>query len=253
MSGEAASRAHPGLPGKQNALVEAVLARAQGKRVIAVLFSGRPLVVPHLVARVDAVLAAWSPGCEAGNALADLLTGLASPSGRTPMSWPRAVGQIPLFFGERPSGRPENPNDHFTSKYLDEANAPLFPFGHGLTYGDAVYTDLKVTPGAAAAADSFAISVTVTNRGTRAARETGFLFIHDPVARISRPVLELKGFSSLTLEPGQSGVLQFALPARAMTYPGPDLEPFLEGGDIEIFVGPSADPARLLSATVRLA
>jgi beta-glucosidase len=253
MSGEAASRAHPGLPGKQKALVEAVLARAQGKKVIAVLFSGRPLVVPDLVARVDAVLAAWSPGCEAGNALADLLIGRASPSGRTPMSWPRAVGQIPLFFAERPSGRPQNPNDHFTSKYLDEANEPLFPFGHGLTYGDFVYSGLEVTPGAADPSDSFAISVTVTNRGARAARETGFLFVRDPVARISRPVLELKGFGSLTLEPGQSGVLQFTLPAQAMIYPGPDLEPLYEAGDIEIFVGPAADPDRLLSATVRLA
>ena len=252
MSGEAASRAHPGLPGRQDALVEAVLARAQGKKIIVVLFSGRPLVVPDLIARVDAVMAAWSPGCEAGNALADLLTGRASPSGRTPMSWPRAVGQIPVFFGQRPSGRPENPNDHFTSKYLDEANEPLFPFGHGLSYGDFAYTDLKVMPDTATARDSFSISVTVTNRGAHAARETGFLFIRDTVARISRPVLELKGFNSLTLDAGQSGTLQFILPAQATTYPGPDLEPLYEAGDIEIFVGPSADRSRLLCATVRL-
>ncbi|HEY4275291.1 MAG TPA: glycoside hydrolase family 3 N-terminal domain-containing protein [Rhizomicrobium sp.] len=252
MSGEAASRAHPGLPGRQNALVEAVLARAQGKKIITVLFSGRPLIVPDLIARSDAVMAAWSPGCEAGNALADLLTGRASPSGRTPMSWPRAVGQIPVFFGQLPSGRPENPKDHFTSKYLDEANAPLFPFGHGLTYGDFAYTNLAVTPDTAKEKESFSVTVTVTNRGTRAARETGFLFIRDKVASISRPLLELKGFSSITLEPGQSGTLRFALPAQALKYAGPDLEPFYEPGEIEIHVGPAADRNRLLSATVRL-
>ncbi len=122
MSGEACSRAHPGLPGRQNALAEAVLARAQSKRVIVVLFSGRPLIATDLIARADAVLAAWAPGCEAGNALADLLTGRASPSGRTSMSWPRGLGQIPIFFGERPTGRPANPADHYTSKYLDEKN-----------------------------------------------------------------------------------------------------------------------------------
>lgn len=252
MSGEACSRAHPGLPGKQNALVESVLARAKGKKVIVILFSGRPLVVPDLIARTDAVLAAWSPGSEAGNALADLLTGRASPSGRTPMSWPRATGQIPVFFGQRPTGRPANPLDHYTSKYLDEENEPLFPFGHGLTYGDFVYTDLAVSPEAAEESGSFAITLTLTNRGPRAASETVFLFTRDKLASVSRPVLELKGFDRIALRPGESGVVTFALAARDLRFAGPDLEPLFERGEIEILVGPSADRARLLSATARL-
>ncbi len=207
MSGEASSRAHPELPGKQRALAEAVLARAQGKKVIVVLFSGRPLVVPELSMSADAVLAAWAPGSEAGNALADVLTGRVSPSGRTPVSWPRAVGQIPIFFGQRPTGRPADPKDHYTSKYLDVENTPLFPFGHGLTYGDFIYSELKVTPDTGRAGDSFTVTVTLANRGTRAASETVFLFTRDKLAPVTRPLLELKGFGRIALAPGESGTL----------------------------------------------
>jgi beta-glucosidase len=252
MSGEAASRAHPHLPGKQLALAQAVMARATGKRVIAVLFSGRPLVVPEIVAGAGAVLAAWAPGSEAGNALADLLLGKVSPSGKTPVSWPRAVGQIPIFYNERSGGRPANPNDHYTSKYLDEANAPLFPFGHGLSYGDFVYADLNVSPAQARENDSFTAKVTLINHGLREAGETVFLFIHDKVARVSRPRLELKGFQRISLRPGESGVVTFTLPAEALKYPGLDYAPFYEPGEIEILAGPSADRSRMLSVTVRL-
>ncbi len=252
MSGEAASRTDLGLPGKQAMLAEAVLARAKGKKVIAILFSGRPLVVPELAAGCDALLAAWAPGTEAGNALADILTGRVSPSGRTPVSWPRAVGQIPIVFGQRPTGRPADPKDHFTSKYLDVPNTPLFPFGHGLTYGDFVYGDLSVTPGTSGAEGGFAIKVGLTNRGRRAASETVFLFTRDPVASVSRPLLELKGFERISLEPGQNGIVHFTLPTGDLRFPGPDLEPVFEPGEIEILVGPSADRARLLTATVQL-
>lgn len=252
MSGEAASRAYPGLPGRQKALADAVLARSSGKKVILVLFSGRPLVVPELIARADAVLAAWAPGSEAGNALADILTGRASPSGRTPVSWPLAVGQIPIFFSQHPTGRPANPNDHYTSKYIDIGNAPQFPFGHGLSYGDFVYSDLQVTPDAAGKNDSFTVKLALGNRGAHLASETVFLFTRDKVAVVSRPLLELRGFERLTLKPGESGAVTFALSARDLSFPGLDLEPLFEPGEIEILVGPSADRARLLSATVRL-
>ena len=190
------------------------MARAEDKRVIVILFSGRPLVVPEIVAGRRAVLAAWRPGSEAGNALADILMGKASPSGRTPVSWPRAVGKIPIFYGERPGGRPANPSDHYTSKYLDETNAPLFPFGHGLSYGDFVYADLDVSPAQAQESDSFIVKVTLINHGLREAAETVFLFIHDKVARISRPVLELKGFDRITLETGRKRRGEFTLPPR---------------------------------------
>src|SRR5258706_9871531 len=145
MSGEAASRAYLDLPGKQCRFAEAVFehAHARAKPVIVVLFSGRPLVVPWLVEKADAVLAAWFLGSEAGNAIGDVLTGRVSPSGRTPGTWPRAAGQIPLFLRERKGGRAANPAARHTSKYPAMTNEPLFPFGHGLTYGRFALTNLR--------------------------------------------------------------------------------------------------------------
>jgi beta-glucosidase len=253
MSGEACSRAHPGLPGKQGALVDAVMARAGGKKVIAILFSGRPLVVPKLAGKVDALVAAWAPGSEAGNALADILTGHAAPSGRTPVTWPRAVGQIPIYFGERPSGRPANPDSHYTSKYLDEDTAPLFPFGHGLSYSEVAYSGLSVTPAVARENDNFVISANLANRGSRAVTETVFLFVRDKVATVTRPLLELKDFRRTPLQPGESGAVQFLLPASALKFLDADMRLVFEPGEIEILVGPSSDRNRLLVQTVRIA
>ena len=167
MSGEAASRVNLGLPGTQDALAAAVLARARalGKPCAVVLFSGRPLTVAGLVQDSDAVIAAWFPGCEAGHAVADVVLGRVSPSGRTVISWPRSVGQIPVFYGERRSGRPANPADKFTSKYLDSPNEPLFAFGHGLTYGRFRYSNLRVSPTAVTVRDIIQVQVDLTNEG----------------------------------------------------------------------------------------
>jgi beta-glucosidase len=254
MSGEAASRAQLDLPGQQQALAEAVLARARelGKRVVVVLFSGRPLVLPWLFEKADAVLAAWFLGSEAGNALADVLTGRVSPTGRTPMAWPVAVGQIPVFFGERPSGRPFNPKDHFTSKYLDIPNEPLFPFGHGLTYGRFVLSNLRVTPDQVSERDTLEVRVDVTNEGGRRAEETVFLFVHDKVASVTRPLLELKGFGKIALEPGASGTVTLQLPAAELRFLGLDMKPVFEAGEVEVLVGPCADRAKLLVTSVKL-
>lgn len=255
MSGEAASRAHPHLPGLQQALADAVCekARARGIPVITVLFSGRPLIVPELVEKSGAVLAAWFLGSEAGHALADIVTGRRSPSGRLAVTWPRALGQVPLFYAQRPGGRPENPADHFTSKYLDVPNTPLFPFGHGLSYGRFIYEDISVTPSRLGPDGEISVRVDIANTGARAAGETLFLFIHDPVASVSRPVLELKDFAKITLGPGEKGMVTFTLAAAALAFPGLDGKPLLEPGDFEILVGPCADRAQLLSRTIRLA
>src|SRR5450631_3514017 len=254
MSGEAASRAHLGLPGKQREFAEAVFAqsRATNKPVIVVLFSGRPLIVPWLIEQADAVLAAWFLGSEAGNAIGDVVTGRVSPSGRTPVTWARAVGQIPIFFGERPGGRPANPDDHYTSKYLDVPNEPMFPFGHGLTYGRFALANLRVTPVCVEDTDTLQIRVDVRNEGKRAAQETVFLFTHDRVASVSRPVLELKGFAKINLRPGESGTVTLTLSAVELRFLGLDLAPVFEPGEIEILVGPCADLSRLLAATIRL-
>jgi beta-glucosidase len=254
MSGEAASRANPDLPGEQRALAEAVLERARrdGTRVVVVLFSGRPLFVTWLVERAHALLAAWFPGTEAGNSIADLLTGRASPSARTPITWPRALGQVPLFFAQRSGGRPENPKDQFTSRYLDTPNSPLFPFGHGLTYGRFALTDLRVTPQSASATDVFEVTVDVRNEGSRTAEETVFLFTRDLVASVARPVLELKGVAKISLQPGEKGTVQLQLPAVDLRFLGTNLEPTFEAGEIEVCVGPCADVTQLLAARVRL-
>ena len=253
MSGEAASRALLDLPGQQKNLVESVLARAQGlgKRVTVVLFSGRPLVLPWLFDKADAVVAAWFLGSEAGNAIAAVLAGAVSPSGRTPMAWPRAVGQIPVFFGQRPSGRPFDPEDHYTSKYLDIPNEPLFPFGHGLTYGRFTLSNLRVTPGRVAETDTLEVRVDIKNVGKQRAEETVFLFTHDKVATVTRPLLELKGFGKIALDPGASGTVTLQLPATELKFPGLDLQPVFEPGELEILVGPCADRRQLLLATVQ--
>jgi beta-glucosidase len=254
MSGEASSRAHLGLPGTQRRLAEAVFERAQQSAipVIVILFSGRPLVVPWLVERANAVLAAWFLGSEAGNAIADVLTGRLSPSGRTPVSWPRAAGQVPIFFSERPSGRPFDPQDRFTSKYLDVANEPLFPFGFGLTYGRFEFSNLKVSSSAIGINDALTIQVDVINRGAREAQETVFLFSHDKVASVSRPKLELKGFGKISLLPGEVGTVTLSLLAAELCFLDMQLKLVFEPGEVEILVGPCADRTQLLVTTVKL-
>ena len=231
MSGEAASRAHLGLPGRQQELANAVFRKAAGKPVIVVLFSGRPLAVPELVSGAGALLAAWFPGCEAGHAIADILTGRLSPTGRTAVSWPRAVGQIPIFFGERPGGRPFNPSDHFTSHYSDVDNTPLFPFGHGLTFGKFALSNLRVEHG-----DILTVKVDVENQGARAAEETVFLFLNRKISGVTRPLLELKAFGKIALAPSEQGTVTLTLPPP--------------GGPAELFVGPSAAPGDLMSLRI---
>jgi len=254
MSGEAASRATPALPGRQQALAEAVTARARalGIPVVAILFSGRPLVVPWLSEHADALLAAWFLGVEAGHAIADVVTGRASPCGRTPMSWPRAVGQVPIHFGQRPTGRPMNPADYFTSKYQDVDNTPLYAFGHGLSYGRFSYDELQVEPRRVHEQDALKISVRLRNVGAREAEETVFLFVRGKVSRVTRPLLELKGYAKQRLMPGEAGAVELELPASELRYLGPDLLPLFEAGEVEILVGPSAEQSGLLRRTIEL-
>jgi beta-glucosidase len=254
MSGEAASRANPNLPGQQRALAEAVLERARRDRipVTVLLFSGRPLIITWLAEQADALLAVWFPGSEAGNAIADVLTGRVAPSGRTPITWPRVLGQVPLFYGQRPSGRPENPSDHYTSKYLDAPNEPLYPFGFGLTYGRCTLANLHVRPESATRADVIHVSVDVWNEGDFAAEETVFLFTRDKVASVARPLLELKGVGKIVLQPGETGTVRLQLPASDLSFRGGDLRPVFEPGEVEILVGPCADRAKLLAGVVRL-
>jgi beta-glucosidase len=254
MSGEASSRAYLGLPGVQLQMAEAVFQQAQSTStpVLVVLFSGRPLVVPRLIEKADAVLAAWFPGSEAGNAIADIVIGRESPSGRTPISWPRALGQVPIFYSERLGGRPFNAVDRFTSKYLDVPNEPLFPFGYGLNFGRFVYSNLRLSQSIAGPDDTVTVHIDLANDGARAAEETVFLFVHDKVASVARPALELKSFSKIKLLPGGRGSVSMRLPAADLKFIDIDLNPVFEPGDVEILVGPCADRTRLISATLKL-
>lgn len=251
MSGEASCRADPGLPGEQRALAEAVL--ALGKPVVVLLSCGRPLTVSWLVARADAVLVTWFLGSEAGNAIADVLTGAFNPSGKLPVTWPEHVGQVPIFYGQRPSGRPANPADHYTSKYLDLPVEPLFPFGHGLSYGRFTLSSLGASPAEIGPDGAIEVSVEVANEGERAGETVVFLFIRDPVASVARPVLELKDFTRVALAPGERTTVRWSLPVAALSFLGPDLQPVLEPGRFVLLAGQSAERAALLSAEVTLA
>lgn len=250
MSGEAASRADLGLPAGQRALAEAVL--DLGKPVVVLLSSGRPLIVPWLFARADAVLAIWFLGSEAGNAVADVLTGKVNPSGRLPVTWPRHGGQVPIFYGQRPSGRPSRAGERFSSSYLDVPATPQFSFGHGLSYSRFTLHDLACIPRSVNAGDTVEVSVAVHNEGAVAGEATLFLFVRDVVASVARPVLELKGVRRIVLDPGQRGRVAWVLPVQALAFIGPDLDLVLEPGRFEIHVGQSADPAEFLSVSIQL-
>ncbi len=249
MSGEAASRANPGLPGVQDALAEAIF--DLGKPVVVLISSGRPLTIPLIVEKARAVVATWFLGAAAGHAIADVLTGKFNPSGRLPVTWPRDVGQVPIFYAARPSGRPANPDDHYTSKYLDMPVEPLFYFGHGLSYSRFNLTNLRVSTAEFKRGDELTIEVDVFNGGPIAGEATVFLFARDVVASVARPVRELKGVGKIALAPGEGGTVSFKLDAAALAFPGSDLQPVLEPGEFLLFAGQSADPRELLSIKVR--
>jgi beta-glucosidase len=248
MSGEAASRANPVLPGRQRALAEAAL--DVGKPVVALLSSGRPLIVPWLVERADAVVATWFLGCEAGNAIADVLTGRFAPTGRLPVTWPRDIGQTPIFYAARPSGRPADTKDHYTSKYLDMPVAPQFFFGHGLSYGRLRLENLRLSAPTFTVREGIVATIDIVNDGAVAAEATLFLFVRDVVASIARPILELRGFAKISVGPGERGIVHLPAPGAAFAFPGGDFRPVVEPGRFEVSVGFSAEPAGLLTASV---
>jgi beta-glucosidase len=251
MSGEAASRAQPDLPGRQAELAQAVL--DLGKPSIVLLTSGRPLLVPWLFERADAVLATWHLGGEAGNAVGDVLSGRWNPSGRLPVSWPVDVGQIPIFYARRPPGRPPDPAVRYSAKYIDLPVEPQFPFGHGLSYSRFALSGLCTNARELRSGERLTVEVEVENQGPIAGEETVLLFVRDPVASQARPVLELKGFTRIALAAGARETVRLTLAAEDLAFLGPDLEPRLEPGAIEILVGPAADRRRLLETRVELA
>lgn len=249
LSGEANSRGHIDLPGSQRALAEAVLALS--KPTVAILSHGRPLALPWLFERADAVLATWFLGSAAGHGIADVLTGAWNPSGRLALTWPVDVGQIPIFHSQRPTGRPGKDDVHYSSRHIDLPVAPQFHFGHGLSFTRFAVTALKATPAEFVAGEAVTVEADVSNEGKVAGEETVFLFLRDPVASVARPELALKSFAKVKLAPGARQKVSFKLYAQDFALLDKHLAPTIEPGAFEILVGPSADRARLIATTIR--
>lgn len=215
MSGEAASQSTIELPGRQRELLEAV--SALGKPLVLVLINGRPLDISWATARVPAILEAWHPGAEGGNAIADLLYGDATPGGKLPVTWPRSSGQIPIYYAHHLTQQPESAKD-FTSRYWDISSSPLYPFGYGLSYTTFAYSNLRLSKSEAKVGESVEVSVDVENTGRRAGEEVAQIYIHQRSGSASRPVRELKGFERIALAPGEKRTVRFTLGPSELTY-----------------------------------
>ncbi|HZD04289.1 MAG TPA: glycoside hydrolase family 3 C-terminal domain-containing protein, partial [Longimicrobiales bacterium] len=239
MSAEAFSRASLDLPGVQQDLARRVA--AVGKPVVAVLMNGRPLSVSWLDENVSAILETWFLGVRMGPAVADVLFGAVAPSGKLPVTFPRTVGQVPIYYDHKNTGRPPDPENRFTSKYLDIPWTPLYPFGHGLSYTTFEYADPMVSAPVIGPEDSLSVSVTVTNSGERAGTEVVQLYLRDDVASVTRPVMELRGFRRIELAPGESRDVVFRLGPDDLAFWNLDMERVVEPGRFTVFVGGSSE------------
>jgi beta-glucosidase len=211
--------------------------KATGKPVVLVLMNGRPLTVSWENENIDAILETWFGGTQAGAAIADVLFGAANPSGKLTMSWPRNVGQIPIYYNAKNTGRPLDENQKYTTKYLDVPNTPLYPFGYGLSYTTFTYGDLKLDKKSITAKDKIQVTVTVSNTGNYDGVETVQLYIRDLVGTITRPVKELKGFKKVELKKGESKEVSFTISVEDLKFYNSDLKFVAEPGAFKVFVG----------------
>ena len=230
MSGEAASRSSIDLPGRQQKLLEALV--ATGKPVILVVMSGRPLAIPWAAEHVPAIVQSFFPGTEGGNALADVLFGDVNPSGKLPVTVPRTTGQVPIYYAHLPSGRPADAKDKYTSKYIDIPLGPLFPFGFGMSYTKFDYANLAV--------NGMTVSADVRNSGGRDGEEIVQLYINDRVASVSRPVKELKAFRRVALRAGETKRVEFTLVEHDLEF-WSDKGWIAEPGQFRVWIGPDSE------------
>ncbi|MDP9256063.1 MAG: beta-glucosidase BglX [Actinomycetota bacterium] len=238
-SGEAAARSEIGLPGKQQELIDAI--KATGKPFVVVLFNGRPLTLTDVAASSPAILEAWFPGVEAGNAVADVLFGKVNPGGKLPVSFPRSLGQIPIYYDHEPTGRPCDVTFKWNSRYRDLASCdPLYAFGYGLSYTTFSVTNLQLSAQSVPKNGKVTASVEVTNTGARAGDDVVQLYIHDPVASISQPVRRLRGFQRVTLEPGAVQTVSFTLDKGDFGFYDNRGKFVVEQGEIDVFAGDSS-------------
>jgi beta-glucosidase len=254
LSGEAHCRAEIGLPGSQEQLIEAVA--ATGKPIVLVVMAGRPLTLETILDKVDAVLYAWHPGTMGGPAIADLLFGVESPSGKLPVTFPRVVGQIPIFYSRKNSGRPPSHDsithiDEIDGKapqtslgmsafHLDAGFTPLYPFGYGLSYTEFEYSDIALSNHVISHGETLELSAMLCNVGDTVAEEIAQLYIRDLVGNVTRPVKELKGFQKIRLEPGQSERICFSLHTDDLAFYNRKMERVVEAGQFHVWIGGSS-------------
>jgi len=255
MSGEAHSRADIDLPGHQAELIKAVA--SAGKPVVVVIMAGRPLTIGNILDHADAVLYAWHPGTMGGPAIADLLFGIESPSGKLPVTFPKMVGQVPIFYSHKNTGRPATDHTCFnmeeveprasqtslgmTSFHLDAGYKPLFPFGFGLTYGDIKYVKITTSHRSISLGETMDIAADVVNTGSRAAEEIVQLYVRDLVGNVTRPVKELRGFKRVSLKPGERKRISFSLHTDELAFYNRKMEHVTEPGRFHVWIGGSSD------------
>jgi len=234
-SGEARSRADLGLPGAQEALLRALL--DSGKPVVILLMNGRPLVLSQNVRQAPALLETWFLGSEMGHAVADILFGDVNPSGKLPITFPRNVGQIPLYYAHKSTGRPPSGDERYTSGYIDEHWTPLYPFGFGLSYTSFSYSAPRLSTQRLASTQVLSVAVTVTNTGARPGEDIVQLYLRDDVASVTRPVRQLRGFRKVQLAPGEARELTFTLDQADFALLDSNFSPVIEAGTFTVFVG----------------
>jgi len=244
MTGEAAARAGITLPGVQEELVRQLV--ATGKPVVVVLMNGRPLAIPWLAENAPALLETWWLGTQAGNAIADVLFGDYNPAGKLPITFPRSVGQVPIFYSEKNTGRPFNPASKWTSKYLDLPNSPQFPFGFGLSYTTFSYGETKVDKKTFRRGEPLHVSVSVTNTGSRDGEEVVQLYVRDLVGSVTRPVKELKGFQKISLKAGEQREVKFTLTENDFAFFTRPMKFGAEPGEFDVMVGGSSDNVKMV-------
>jgi len=229
-------------------LVQAIA--ATGKPYVVVLMNGRPLTIGWLADHAPALLESWFPGTEGGNAVADVLFGKVNPGGKLPMSFPRNVGQIPISYNELPTGRPYDPSNKYTSKYLDVLNTPQYPFGFGLSYTTFALSNLHLSASSIGRAGTVTATASITNTGTRPGDDVVQLYIHDQVASILQPVRRLDGFRRVTLMPGQTQTVTFKLGPASLGFYNNQGQFLVEPGGFDVYVGDSSVGGLHASLTV---
>ncbi len=249
MSGEAAARTSIDLPGRQQELIDAIA--ATGTPFVVVLFNGRPLTLTDVAASSPAVLEAWFPGVEAGNAVADVLFGKVNPGGKLPVSFPQRLGQVPIYYNHEPTGRPCDVTQKYTSRYRDLRSCdPLYPFGFGLSYTSFDVSDLRLSSDTVRPSGRITATMTVTNTGSVAGDDVAQLYLHDPVASLSQPVRRLRGFERVTLAPGASKRVTFTLDRSDFGFYDNRGRFVVEPGTLEVYAGDSSTATLTRSFTV---